>query len=74
MLDAGQAGRRVLPISESETCHCWAGVVARHLTSSTAKQITEGTAEAMRGAMAPYKNPADLQHFRENLRKAGLPE
>ena len=25
-------------------------------------------------SMAPYKNPADLQHFRENLRKAGLPE
>jgi adenylate cyclase len=24
--------------------------------------------------MAPYKSPADLNHFRENLRKAGLPE
>lgn len=24
--------------------------------------------------MAPYKNLVDLQHFRENLRKAGLPE
>jgi adenylate cyclase len=24
--------------------------------------------------MAPYKSPDDMQHFRENLRKAGLPE
>jgi len=24
--------------------------------------------------MAPYKNPSDLEHFRENLRRAGLPE
>ena len=24
--------------------------------------------------LAPYKNPVDLEHFREHLRKAGLPE
>ena len=24
--------------------------------------------------MAPYKRPEDLEHFRENLRKAGLPD
>jgi adenylate cyclase len=24
--------------------------------------------------MAPYKEPKDLEHFRENLRKAGLPK
>ena len=24
--------------------------------------------------MAPYKNPKDRQHFRDNLQKAGLPE
>lgn len=24
--------------------------------------------------MTPYKNPGDLEHFRENLRKAGLRE
>ena len=45
MLDAGQAGRRELPISESETCHCWADAVAQHLTSSTAKQITAPVGE-----------------------------
>lgn len=37
MLDAGQPGRREFPISESETCRCWAGVIEWHLTSSTVK-------------------------------------
>jgi hypothetical protein len=43
MLDAGQAGRRKVPISESDTCRCWAGVVARHLTSSTVKHWSEAS-------------------------------
>ena len=32
---------RDLPMSESETCHCWASVVSPHLTPSTAKKITD---------------------------------
>ena len=38
---------RELPISESETCHCWAGIVAQHLTPGTAKQIAEATDEGV---------------------------
>ena len=36
---------RDLPISESETCHCVAGIVPQHLTPKATKQITEATGE-----------------------------
>jgi hypothetical protein len=34
---------RGLPISESETCRCWANVVSQHLTPSAASKITDPT-------------------------------
>ena len=44
--------------------------VARISAFRPSATITHCTAPSM----APYSNPVDLQHFRENLRKAGLPE
>ena len=44
--------------------------VARIIALDPSATLAQCTAPSM----APYKNPADLQHFRENLRKAGLPE
>ena len=44
--------------------------VARINTFHPSATVAQCTAPSM----APYKNLVDLQHFRENLRKAGLPE
>jgi hypothetical protein len=46
------------------------GAVARINVLDPSATLARCTAPSM----APYKNPADLQHFREYLRKAGLQE
>jgi adenylate cyclase len=48
---------------------------ARRQIDKILKQDPGATLEKWTGAaFAPYKNPEDGDHFRENLRKAGLPE